>query len=176
MPPPSRPHGPPNSEPTRLVRRPLVLRREARRRVSSGFSLLELTVVLTLLFVLVGLGAPLWRGAVDVWAVGVVRDRAAVALHRTRVEARRWGGARLELDADEGRLRLLLSSTDSVVWEDSSLKDHRVQLVLPREASTATLAFDALGLGIVTSRTLVFRRGGAERRLVVSSRGRGSRR
>lgn len=143
---------------------------------AGGFTLLELTVALTLIAILVGLGAPLWRNAVDRWAVRAVRDHAAVALHRTRLEARRWGGARLEFDTGEGLLRLRRGATDSIVWEDAALADHRVELVLPRNASGTTLTFDALGLGVVASRTLLFQRGGAEARLVISSRGRGSRR
>ena len=141
-----------------------------------GFTLLELAVTLSLLSLVAGLGAPLWRGAVDGWAVRTVRDRSAVALHRARLEARRWGGARLELDAPGGRLRLYRIGPDSLIWEDPSPGEHRVQLVLPRGADETTLDFDALGLGIVGSRTLLFRRGGAEARLVVSSRGRATRR
>jgi prepilin-type N-terminal cleavage/methylation domain-containing protein len=147
-----------------------------RRSRPSGFTLLEVAVVLGLISLLTGLGAPLWRGATDRWAVRTVRDRAAVTLHRARLEARRWGGAQLVVDAAAGRLRLHRVASDSVIWEDASARDHRVQVVLPRGASGTTLRFDALGLGVVASRTLVFRRGAAEARLVVSSRGRGTRR
>lgn len=141
-----------------------------------GFTVLELTVALTLISILIGLAAPLWRGATDRWAVRSVRDRAAVALHRTRTEARLWGGARLELDAAVGALRLYRSHPDSLVWEDRAPGEHRVAIDLPRGATSTTLDFDPLGLGIVASRTLMFRRGSAEARLVVSSRGRGRRR
>ena len=150
--------------------------RATRRCGDDGFTLLELTVALALIALLAGLGAPLWRSTVDRWAVRTVRDRTAVALHRTRLEARRWGGARLELDAEEGWLRLHRSRPDSLLWEDRSPAERRVEVVLPRGAAQTTLTFDPLGLGVVASRTLLFRRGRAEARLVVSSRGRGVRR
>ena len=121
-----------------------------------GFTLLELTLVLALMALLASLGAPVWRSSLDRWAVRSVRDRTAVALHRARAEARRWGGARLEVDAAEGRLRLHRTSSDSVVWEDGSAREHRVQVILPRGRTGTSLTFDALGLGVVASRTLVF--------------------
>jgi prepilin-type N-terminal cleavage/methylation domain-containing protein len=147
-----------------------------RRTPSAGFTLLELTVALTLAAVVLGLGAPLWRSTVDRWAVRTVRDRTAAALSRARLEARRWGGARLDVDAGLGRLRLERSHPDSVLWEDDSAERYRVLMVLPRGSTRTVLSFDALGLGVVSSRTLVFRRGTAEARLVVSSRGRATRR
>jgi hypothetical protein len=67
-------------------------------------------------------------------------------------------------------------SPDSLLWEDRSPGEHGVEISVPGGAATATLTFDALGLGVVASRTLVFRRGDAEVRLVVSARGRGTRR
>ena len=68
-----------------------------------------------------------------------------------------------------------------VAWRGTpSSGSGRAPAITVREPDGAvlvdTLAFDALGLGIVTSRTLVFRKGDSEARLVVSSRGRGSRR
>lgn len=145
-------------------------------RPSSGFTLLELMAVLAIVGVLLGMGTPLWRSTADRWAVRTVRDGTASALRRTRLEARRWGGARLEIDAGAGRLRVYRTSPDSVLWEDDRLAELRVDLTLPRNALRTTLHFDGLGLGVVASRTLVFRRGAAEARLVVSSRGRGTRR
>ena len=139
-----------------------------------GFTLLELAVVLTLLAVLVGLGTPLWRGSVDQWAVRSVRDRTLAALHRTRLEARTRGGARLEVDGPTGRVTVW--AADSLLWQDASAAEHRVTVALPGGGPVTPLAFDALGLGVVTSRTLVFRGGDAEARLVVSARGRGTRR
>ncbi|MEJ2539799.1 MAG: hypothetical protein P8188_07500 [Gemmatimonadota bacterium] len=138
--------------------------------------MLELMVSLALLSLLAGIGAPLWRSTVDRWAVRSVRDRALAALHRTRVEARRWGGAYLEVDGEAGSFRLHRLTGDSLVWEDRAPDEHRVRVLTPRGASRTTLSFDPLGLGIVSSRTLLFRRGAAEARLVVSSRGRATRR
>lgn len=172
-------HRPAPVEPSRS--RPGAVRRLRRSldplesRAGRGFTLLELTVALALLSLLLGLGAPLWRGTVDHWAVRTVRDRVAAGVHRARLEGRLRGGSRFELDAAAGRLSLHGTAPDSLLWEDESPREHRVRLVLPRGADQTRLRFDALGLGVVASHTLVFRRGDAEARLVVSSRGRVSR-
>ena len=135
---------------------------------------MELLVVVALLSVLTGLGAPLWRGTVDRWAVRSVRDRTLAGVHRARLEARSLGGARLEVDGTEGNLRVWAG--DSLLWHDASPGRERVAISLSSGAETTTLTFDALGLGVVASRTLWFRRGEAEARLVVSARGRATRR
>ena len=144
------------------------------RRVAA-FTILEMVVALALAGVLVGISLPAGRGLLDRWAVGAERDRALAALHRVRVEARIRDGATLAVDGRTGVLTA--RAGDSILWSRGDGSRSGVRITRPDGAPVVdTLDFDAWGLGVVTSRTLVFRRGQAEARLVISSRGRGSRR
>ncbi len=141
----------------------------------AAFTLLELLVALALAAVLVGLSLPAGRRLQDRWAVGAERDRALAALHRVRVEARIRDGATLAVDGRTGVLTA--RAGDSLLWRRADAGRSGVRITRPDGTPVVdTLHFDAWGLGVVTSRTLVFRRGRAEARLVISSRGRGSRR
>lgn len=144
------------------------------RRPSRGFTLLELGVVLGLLALILSLALPLGTRTLDLWTVRAVRDQALAALHRVRVEARMRGGAVLEVDGVEGTL--VARSADSVLWVRHEPGEAGVSMGLPDGTPRTSVSFDALGLGVVSSRTVVFRRGRAEARLVISSRGRGARR
>jgi type II secretory pathway pseudopilin PulG len=140
----------------------------------SGFTLLEAAVVLSLLALALSLSVPLGRGTLDLWTVRSVRDQTLAALHRTRMEARLRGGAELVVRGEQGVLEVW--GTDSLLWISREPRDAGVRVSLPDGRPDAELTFDGLGLGVVTSRTLVFRKGAAEARLVISSRGRGARR
>ena len=131
-------------------------------------------MVLGLLSLLLSLSLPLGRRTLDLWTVRAVRDQALAALHLTRMEARSRGGAVLEVDGVAGTLAALAS--DSVLWVRREPGEAGVSISLPDGSLRTAVSFDALGLGVVASRTLVFRRGRAEARLVISSRGRGARR
>jgi len=144
------------------------------RRPPRGFTVLELGVALSLVSLLVSVAIPLGRRTVDLWTVRAVRDQALAALHRTRMEARLLGGAVLDVDGVAGTLTA--RSGDSLLWVRREPAEAHVRVSLPDGSLTTQLAYDALGLGVVSSRTLVFRRGEAEARLVVSSRGRAARR
>lgn len=139
-----------------------------------GFSLLELVVAIALTGVALALAAPLGRDTLDRWTVRAVRDQALAALHRSRMEARIRGGVVLTFDGDRGVISA--RTRDSLLWERRDPADASVSMELPDGRRATELVFDRLGLGIVTSRTILFRKGEAEARLVVSSRGRGSRR
>lgn len=139
-----------------------------------GFTLLELTVALCILGLLLAVALPVGGRALDRWTVQGVRDQALAALHRVRMEARLLGGATLEVDGVSGRITA--RAADSILWVRDDPGDAGVAIALPDGSRRTAVAFDGLGLGIVASRTLVFRRGQAEARLVISSRGRGSRR
>jgi type II secretory pathway pseudopilin PulG len=144
-------------------------------RPAAAFTVLELVVALALAGVLVGMSLPAGRGLLDRLAVGAERDRALAALHRVRVEARIRDGATLAVDGRTGVLTA--RAGDSLLWRRADAGRSGVRITHPDGTPAVdTLDFDAWGLGVVTSRTLVFRRGHAEARLVISSRGRGSRR
>jgi len=151
--------------------RHLLLRSSRGPRSQGAFTLPELLVVLVVLAVAFGLALPVAGSMLDRWAVRSARDQALALLHRTRMEARLSGGARLELASDPVELRITVDDSLVTRWRGAG----GVTLDLPGGRGEDVLRFDALGLGIVTSRTLRFRRGRAESRLVVSSRGRGRR-
>lgn len=138
----------------------------------SGVTLLELAVVLVILAVALGVALPVTGSALDRWAAAAARDEALALLHRARMEARLHGGARLELTADPAALSLRVGDSLVTAW---SAPRGGLVLHLPRDRTRDVLRFDALGLGVVTSRTLRFRQGRAESRLIISSRGRGRR-
>lgn len=139
-----------------------------------GFTVLELAVALSILGLLLSLALPIGRQLLDRWTVVAARDEALSALHRARSEARLRGGATLDFDGVLGRVSI--RSADSTLWVGRSLQEYGVSLSLPNGAGRTAVELDALGLGVVASRTLVFRRGAAEARLVISSRARGTRR
>ena len=135
-----------------------------------GYTLLEATVGLLLTALLLSLSVPLLRGARDQWVAVAGRDHTLAALHRTRMHARLLGGAQLRIRASPGRLETLAG--DTLLWWSDELRDSGVRIELPGGRSETTITFDALGLGVVASRTLRFQRGRAESALVISSRGR----
>lgn len=142
-------------------------------RPSPGFTLAEIAAALVLAGVALGLALPLTSRTLDRWAVRASRDEALALLHRTRMEARLAGGARLEIRSEPAMLAVFTG--DSLVTEWTAGAERGVRIDLPARRIRDQLRFDALGLGIVTSRTLTFRRGVAEARLVISSRGRARR-
>jgi type II secretory pathway pseudopilin PulG len=140
----------------------------------SGFTLLELAVVL----LLVGMGVaellPAARRQLDRMAVLAAREEIAGLLHQAREEALARGGAELVLRASPPSAALLVEG-DTL---DGTMlgEDYGVTLSLSRGRGEARLVFGPLGLGRVSSQTLRFQRGGEEVLLVVSSLGRVARR
>jgi prepilin-type N-terminal cleavage/methylation domain-containing protein len=140
------------------------------RRSPSGFTLLELVVVLALMSLGFSVLLPAARSQRDRMAVLGAREEVAGLLHRTRGEALARGGAELILNS--------LPPTAEIVANDDTLaaarleKEYGVTLHLSRGRASTSLAFGPMGLGRVSSQTLRFRRGDEEALLVVSSLGR----
>lgn len=140
----------------------------------SGYSIIEIAV---LLVVLAALAPPLLSSARKL--------RTSFYLQRSREEAARlfvearWtavmhGAATVELVADPAHGVVISAAGDTVVA--ASLDEGGVALGLSRGRATASVRFGPMGLGMVSSQTLRFGLAGEERRLVLSSLGRVSRR
>ncbi len=131
--------------------------------------MVELTLALVLLGVLAAAGISGSRAWGDALAVRFATEEGAVIFLRARREAVALGGSRVVLEP--GRNAAAVVAGDSVLVEVSFGERFGVELD-PGADVPVELAFDGLGLGQAASRTVTFRRGGAERALVVSSYGR----
>lgn len=143
---------------------------------SAGFTLAELVVVLAIGSVMAGVAARSLGGLIDGWAVVAARDAVASMAHRARVEARRAGGATLRIVPDSTLVSIRSPAGSGARWSGA---ESGVAIEIgsgPRSDRAVELRWDALGVGRVASRTVVFRRGSTERRLVFSSTGRVRRR
>ena len=144
------------------------------RSARSGYSIIEIAV---LLVVLTAMAPPLLGSARKL--------RTSFYLQRSREEAARlfaearWtavahGGATVELETDPAGGIVISAAGDTVMA--ASLDEGGVTLGLSRGRATARVRFGPMGLGMVSSQTLRFGLAGDERRLVLSSLGRVSRR
>jgi len=140
------------------------------RAPPEGFTLLELTVGLVVLAVLL---PPLLGLGVEVRDRAFVRaslEEAAAMLVRGRWLAVARGGALVEVDAEPPAARILTLDGDTLAAR--RLGRAGVGLSLSRGRPSATVRFGPLGVGIVSSQTLTFSRGGVRGALVVSALGR----
>jgi prepilin-type N-terminal cleavage/methylation domain-containing protein len=135
----------------------------------KGYSLLEVTLVLTLLGVLISAVGPPFSAWLDRWSVLLARDRLVSVLGHARAIAQVRGGSELFVDVGEG-----LATVDvpgARVWE-IGLTGDGVALSLLSGRDSTRIRFDALGIGRIASQTFLLRRGAAEARVVVSALGR----
>ena len=136
----------------------------------SGYSLLEITVVLLLLGVLLGLTVPPFQRALAYAEARSARDVVAGEAARARALAAARGGADVVLDVN--RRRVWIEARDTAT-APRPLGDGRLRVWADGVAAdTIRLRYDALGLGVLASRTLRFRAGVAEAGLTISSYGR----
>jgi prepilin-type N-terminal cleavage/methylation domain-containing protein len=134
----------------------------------TGFTLLEISVVLALLALAGTAVVPAARRTADAAAVVGAREAVAGLVVRARSEAMLLGGASLHARAADATV--WVEADDSVVALRRLGAEFGVTLELG--AAEAELPFDALGIGRRASRTLALRRGTAEARLVVAAYGR----
>jgi len=134
----------------------------------SGFSLIELSVVLALMGLGVATLLPAARRQTDRMAVLGAREAVVAQLSRTRSEARMSGGASLRIEREGGRLWIESPgpARDTLHLE----RDHGVGLELG--VASATVSFDALGIGRLANRSLTVVRGTARAGLSISAYGR----
>ena len=140
----------------------------------SGHSVIEIAMVLV---ILLALAPPLIGSAADL-RTSFILGRAVEEAARLFAEAR-WtavgeGGATVILNTDPPRGAVVTVAGDTTMMTEFG--SGRVSLQLSRGRPKARVRFGPLGLGLVSSQTLTFKMGGEERRLVVSSLGRVSRR
>lgn len=151
-----------------------------RPRSPHGYTLLEMATVLALLGAAI---APALGGArrlVDRMAVEGAREDVAALVARARTEALLRGEAAVLVARDPARALLLVPSEEgagarrrrTVLTVRDVAAEFGVRILVGGRRGRVELRFDELGLGSMTSRTLRFRRGRSEARLVVSSFGR----
>lgn len=105
--------------------------------------------------------------------MGAARGEVEALLLRARAEAPGFGGSRIEVVRPDDEVRLVAG--DSIRARYRPGREHGVTLEIGGERERAEIVYDALGLGRIASRTLVFTRGRARDTLRVSSYGRVSR-
>ncbi len=135
-----------------------------------GFTLLELTGVLTLLALAASLSFPVSRSVRERLSVMGAREELVGLIKRARAEALRRGGSSLIVVQNPAEVRIeargeLLHRVDvGATW--------RTELVLSGGRSTVELRFDASGLGRMAASSVTLTRGSAVARLIISAYGR----
>lgn len=140
----------------------------------SGYSIIEITV---LLVVVAALAPPLYGSAREL-RTSFYLQRSVEEAARLFAEAR-WtavahGGATVELATEPAHGVVVTAAGDTVA--SARLDEGGVSVGLSRGRASARVRFGPMGLGMVSSQTLRFGLAGEERRLVISSLGRVSRR
>ena len=135
-----------------------------------GFTLLELTGVLTLLALTASLSFPVSRSVRERLSVIGAREELVGLITRARGEALRRGGSSLIVVQYPAEVRIeargeLLHRVDvGATW--------RTELVLSGGRPTVELRFDASGLGRMAANSVTLTRGSAVARLIISAYGR----
>lgn len=140
----------------------------------AGYSLIEIAMVLV---ILAALAPPLIGSAGDLrrsFLLNRAREEAARLFAEARWTAVSRGGATVILNAVPPWGAVVTAAGDTT--RTALLGAAGVSLRLSRGRSRSRIRFGPLGLGLVSSQTLTFELEGEQRRLVVSSLGRVSRR
>ena len=140
----------------------------------SGFSIIEIAV---LLVVVAALAPPLFGSARKLRTSFHLQrsvEEAARLFAEARWAAVAYGGATVVLATEPAGGVVVTAAGDTV--SAARLHEGGVSLGLSRGRASARVRFGPLGLGMVSSQTLRFGLAGEERRLVISSLGRVSRR
>lgn len=139
-----------------------------------GHVLVDVLWTALLVAILAGIAVPLVRSTVHRVQATAAREAVVGFVGRVRTEARARGGAVLVVAEAEDRLAL---RTDGREVDRLAVgREFGVDLEAGGGGEEVLLRFDERGLGMVASRTLVVRRGRAQRAAVLSSYGRVARR
>ena len=134
----------------------------------SGFSLVELVLVLALLALLLGIALPPLAGALDRIEVAAAASQIAAAHTRARMMA--ISGSRvLVLSVDSASLSIRLRGTTTHLWSDRGPALSGVSLRGP--ARSFTFSPEGFSLGL-SNASLHLSRGSATRTVIVSRLGR----
>ena len=134
----------------------------------SGFSLLELVLVLALLGLLLGVALPPLAGALDRIEVAAVASQIAAAHTRARMMA--ISGSRVVvLTIDSAGLSIHLRGSTSLLWSDRGPALSSVSLSGP--ARSFTFSPEGFSLGL-SNASLHLSRGSATRTVIISRLGR----
>lgn len=137
----------------------------------TGYSLLELTLVLALGGILLLLATPPLHHARDIFATRAARDYVLGQLALARTLAPAYAGTEVVLVPAAAELGV--RSTARLHTLTSLRERFGVELGLSGAAAdTVALRFDAIGLGRMANRTLAFTRGRASARISISTYGR----
>ena len=135
-----------------------------------GFTLFELTSVLTLLALAASLSFPMAWSARERLSVNGAREELVGLITRARAEALRRGGSSLVIVRNPAEIRieaggeLLHRAEIGATW--------KTELVLSRGRPMVELLFDASGLGRMAASSVTLTRGSAVARLIISAYGR----
>ena len=140
----------------------------------SGHSLIETAVVLVIIAALAPPMLGVAGGLRTSFLLRRVQEEAASLFADARWIAVGAGGATVVLTSDPPGGVVVTRTGDTV--RTARLGAGGVSLALSRGRARSRVRFGPLGLGLVSSQTLTFRLGDEERRLVISSLGRVSRR
>jgi prepilin-type N-terminal cleavage/methylation domain-containing protein len=139
--------------------------------MQTGYTLLELAIVLTIAGILLLLATPGFGPGRDVLATRAARDHLLAQIALARVLAPAHGGAEVVLDTASARVVVRAGAR---VYSEASLQQHfGVRLGLAGQApGPVVLRFDAIGLGRMSSRTITLSRGDASGHVSISAYGR----
>lgn len=141
-----------------------------RRR--TGVALPDLIITLAILSILAVIAAPHLREASEAMAVRSARDAAAGELERARVLAIARGSARVIVDPATAELRVE-APPGTAAGSPLRLDVFSATVSVDGLTSgTASLDFNAIGIGQTANRTIRFHRGGQESRISLSLYGR----
>ena len=135
-----------------------------------GFTLFELTSVLTLLALAASLSFPMAWSVRERLSVNGAREELVALITRARAEALRRGGSSLVIVRNPAEIRieaggeLLHRAEIGATW--------KTELVLSGGRPRVELLFDASGLGRMAASSVTLTRGSAVARLIISAYGR----
>ena len=135
----------------------------------TGYSLLDLTVALALMGMGSSLLLPAAHRQMERSAVLAAREALVAQVAQARREARIAGGAVLQMRRSGGRVWI---EAGGQAPRDTLAIEERFGVRIVPGAASATVAFDALGIGRLASRSVTFLRGQERAAVTISAYGR----